>query len=388
MHDLDTVKLWLSSVKMSHSGSEATRSVYQIAMNHFLEFSEITPEQINSDYQNLPERDFKHKYSQVLRAWIGELTENEYSPGSIGNFVTALKSYFKHNDFPLSDVLSVRKRVTFHNRDITKEDIQNILSVSGPRERAFYAVMAQSGLRPSTICALRLKHLEPDFSEKRTPVKVTVPEELTKGQYHDYITFLGEDAAEYLRNYLKTRMNLKPESFLFTNQGTEEPMIYNTISSIFRSAVRKIRKKGVMTYDQKKANKPAEIRLYNLRKYFRKYAIQAGFENVDYWMGHTGGIDAHYRPMDTEFYRKIYAEKAMPFLRLETSSPNETEKLVEDLKTKYESQIQELKNQIAEISKGGKQFSPTTLKLLETLEKPGVVEWILKQMKKEGIEQP
>jgi hypothetical protein len=88
-----------------------------------------------------------------------------------------------------------------------------------------------------------------------------------------------------------------------------------------------------MDYEQKRADRPAEIRLYNLRKFFRKMANQAGFENVEYWMGHTGpGVDSSYRPRDPEFYRKIYAEKAAPFLRLETATPSETEKQIEELR--------------------------------------------------------
>jgi hypothetical protein len=50
-------------------------------------------------------------------------------------------------------------------------------------------------------------------------------------------------------------------------------------------------------------------------------------------MGHTGpGVDQAYRPKDPEFYRKVYAEKAMPFLRLESSTPSETEKQIEELR--------------------------------------------------------
>jgi hypothetical protein len=134
---------------------------------------------------------------------------------------------------------------------------------------------------------------------------------------------------------LNTRRELSGESLVFVNQGDEpmRKMIYNTFSSMFRKAVRQLKDKGVMTYEQKKADRPAEIRLYSLRKWFRKQAIQAGFENVEFWMGHTGpGVDAAYRPKDPEFYRKVYAEKAMPFLRLESATPTEVEKTIEELR--------------------------------------------------------
>jgi len=51
-------------------------------------------------------------------------------------------------------------------------------------------------------------------------------------------------------------------------------------------------------------------------------------------MGHIvrAGQEERYRPKDVEFHRKLYAEKAMPFLRLEKATPTETEKTIEELK--------------------------------------------------------
>ena len=352
MHQIDLVETWLSSVALSHSGAKTTNSLYRRGLSYFLNFIDAKPEDIQKDYEQMQERDFKHKYGQLIRAWNANMLSKGYTPGSVGSFAVTVRSFFKHNDLPLSFMASIRRKVTFHNRDITKEEVVHILSVSSPRDRAFFAVMAQSGLRPSTLCALRMKHLEPDYSQNMNPLKISVPEDLTKGQYHSYLTFIGEDANRFLRDYLKTRPNLNRDSYVFTKQGSEEPMIRNTISSLFRKAARMLREKGLMDYEQKQKDKPAEIRLYSLRKWFRKYAIQAGFENVDYWMGHTGpGVDSAYRPKDEEFYRQIYAEKAMPFLRLESAAPNETEKLMADMRAQYEKQLDTLKASLAERDK-------------------------------------
>ena len=113
----------------------------------------------------------------------------------------------------------------------------------------------------------------------------------------------------------------------------------------FRLAARKLEKSGAIDY-QIREGKPSELRLYNLRKFFRKHANQMGFENVNYLMGHTvRGSDANYKPQDPEFYRELYAEKALPFLRLETTSPLETEKAI----TTLEQENRELKNQIKKL---------------------------------------
>jgi len=365
MHQINLVETWLSSVALSHSGVQTTSSLYRRGLSYFLSFIDARPEDIQKGYEEMQERDFKHKYGQLLRAWSADMVSKGYSPGSVGSFAVAVRSFFKYNDLPLSFVANIRRKVSFHNRDITKEEVIHILSVSSPRDRAFFAVMAQSGLRPSTLCALRMKHIEPDYSQNTIPLKISVPEDPTKGQYHSYLTFIGEDANRFLRDYLKTRPNLNRESYVFTKQGSEEPMIRNTISSLFRKAVRMLRDKGLMDYEQKQKDKPAEIRLYSLRKWFRKYAIQAGFENVDFWMGHTGpGVDSAYRPKDEEFYRKIYAEKAMPFLRLETSTPSETEKKIEELRQEN-TELKSRLNHLASATEG----IDALLKRVEDLEK-------------------
>lgn len=348
MYKTDLVQTWLDGVAMGHSGSKNTDILYRYSLENFLKFIESTVEDIEKDYDMLPEKQFRRKYAQALNAWKSQLMRQDYASSSIGDYVKSVQSFFKYSNFPLDFIGTIRRRIVHHNRDITKDEIVQVLNISTPRERAFYTMMAQSGIRPSTLCALRLSDLEPDLSQNRIPVLVKIREEIAKGQYHEYISFLGEDAVNALHAYLNTRKDLKPDSLVFVNYGTEQQMKYNTFSSMFRKAVRLLRDNNVMSYEQKKANRPAQVRLYSLRKFFRKYATQMGFENLDYLMGHTGpGVDAHYRPTDTEFYRKLYAEKAMPFLRLETSTPSETESVIAE----QQQQIQKQSEEIAELKK-------------------------------------
>lgn len=66
------------------------------------------------------------------------------------------------------------------------------------------------------------------------------------------------------------------------------------------------------------------------------------------------GSAANYKPKDPEFYRKLYKEKAMPFLRLETATPTETEKTIAELKKQLnerDKEIEELKTSVNRIQK-------------------------------------
>jgi len=258
--------------------------------------------------------------------------------------VGAVKSFYKYNDLPLGHIPQAMNGIVYHNRDITKEEIVQIMAQVKPREKAFFAVMAQSGLRPHTIKQLRLKHLE---DLEKTPCKIEVPQELAKGKYGSYVTFIGADALKYLKQYFATRKDLYPESLLFcAHDDSKKPVNVKDMSRAFRLAARKLEKSGAIDFEIREG-KPSELRLYKLRKFFRKYAIQMGFEVVEYMMGHkVKGVDGNYRPRDPEFYRELYAEKAMPFLRLEAPTPTETTAIVNTLKKQHEAEMGSLKKEI------------------------------------------
>jgi hypothetical protein len=124
------------------------------------------------------------------------------------------------------------------------------------------------------------------------------------------------------------------------------------MSRAFRLSAKKLEESGALKYEIREG-KPSELRLYNLRKFFRKFAIQMGFEVVEYMMGHmVKGVDGNYRPQDPEYYRDLYSEKAMPFLRLETSSPLETEQAITELERenrKLRAQIETLQGTMEKI---------------------------------------
>jgi len=244
-----------------------------------------------------------------------------------------VKSFFKYNDLSLGHIPSGRMRVIYHNRDITRKEIKLIIDASSPRERAYYSMMAQSGLRPGTICKLKYKHIKEDFENNRIPCMIDVPEDIAKGKYHPYFTFIGREGVNHLRGYLSTKPDLQDDDYIFSRQGTNEPSDPRVMSTLFLRRVLKLQKKGMMEVGQKEIGKPHDIRLYSLRKFFRKHAHKAGFEIVQFWMGHTvkAGADEHYRPRDVAWHRNQYKKYAMPELRIDTSSDFEADTKIREL---------------------------------------------------------
>jgi integrase len=340
----DLVEDWLNSVAYSHSQSKATEVQYKRVWERFSSSIGMTAKEIVADYERSNDRNVMRNHARLIRSWIGKLLKEGLANTSVKVMVGAIKSFYKYNDLPLGHIPQAMSGIVYHNRDLTKEEIVQIMAVVKLREKAFFAVMAQSGLRPHTIKQLRLKHLE---DLEKVPCKIEVPQELAKGKYGSYVTFIGPDALKYLKQYFATRKNLTSDSLLFcAHDDPKKPVNVKDMSRAFRLAARKLEKSGALDFEIREG-KPSELRLYNLRKFFRKYANQMGFENVNYLMGHTvRGSDANYKPQDPEFYRELYAEKAMPFLRLEAPTPTETSEIVNTLKKQHEAEMGSLKKEI------------------------------------------
>jgi hypothetical protein len=71
-------------------------------------------------------------------------------------------------------------------------------------------MLALGGFRIGTLVKLQYRHVKRDLQKMRTPIYIHVEAEITKGKYHDYDTFLGQDASEYLRTYLELRSRGSP----------------------------------------------------------------------------------------------------------------------------------------------------------------------------------
>lgn len=342
MPQFDIVQIWIDNVAASHSRSRSTAYNYPRCLRMFCEFAGTSPEQIIEDYQSkeYDERRFKAKYRQYLQAWISSFSNANLTPATVADRVKAVKSFFKYNDMPIGFMPASKRRGVFNNRDIEKEEIQAVIGGSEARERAFFAFMTQSGLRPETICKLQFEDLEP---LDKIPCKITVNIDKTKGEYNGYFTFIGDDTIKYLKEYLANRKKKGPKDYVFMNKRETIPYDRTYPSRYFKGAAQKLREAGSLEYKTKVQGKPSELRLYNLRKYFRRMATNAGSDFTNFWMGHSlpQSSDKHYFPgkgegspskQVVEEHRQKYSEKAMPFLRLETATPTETEKTIEELR--------------------------------------------------------
>ena len=352
MNSTQLIDFWLKAVSYSHSRSKGTEVTYRLKINRYCDFIGQTPEQIVNDYERaekgeISERTVMRQHNQKIIMFASDLTEKSFSIGTIRSFVAAVMSFYKYNNLTIGKIPLPKNVITYHNRDITRSEIAQIESLAPLKARAYMYVMAQSGLRPITLTKLRIQDLE-GILEENTPVPcmITVSSQIEKGKLGEgHPSFICEDSIRLLKHYLSTRQNLTPDSLLF------DAVWSTNLSKTFNHCARELFKTGAINYKIREG-KPSELRIYNLRKYFRKMANQMGFEHVNYLMNHsTNGSDGHYVPKDTNFYRELYREKAMPFLQIDQPTPTESVKVIEVLNRYNKQETDELRQQIVELNK-------------------------------------
>ncbi|MCK4435072.1 hypothetical protein KAU92_06240 [Candidatus Bathyarchaeota archaeon] len=165
MSECNPVDTWLSMVAYSHSNSPQTAVLYRIHLEKFTEFIGKTPEQIVKQYEISQDRVFRREYAGYVKALIADMRLKGYASNTINVTVNVIRSFFKYNDLPLGFVPSGSNLIEFHNRDITREEIQQVLKFANVRDRAFFCMLAQSGLRPGTLVELRLKDVDSILNE-------------------------------------------------------------------------------------------------------------------------------------------------------------------------------------------------------------------------------
>lgn len=374
---LDYVRVWLDNVFRENSQCTATLVQYEQMFQKFLDFLGKTAQAIIEDYETADsERRTRRKYGRLVRAFASHLQQNEtYAPATLAKYIACVKSFFVYSDLPLPKIGLGKRVVSFGNRDIQKEEINAILqNAKFLRDKAFFMMMAQSGLRPYELCNLRMQNIEHALDNaKQKSYLVTVPQQVAKGKYHEFFSFIPRETMEVLRDYWNTRTSqLNKESFVFVKERGKgvEPTNGGAMSQAFRKIAEKLKRAGVIDYKVRKG-KPSQIRLYNLRKWFRKQAYQAGSDFVNFWMGHTNLDLEHYFSKDVEVHRKVYEEKALPSLQLGVETLSETAKVI----AQQAEEIEKLKKQMGETADIKKELETLKaqfkqlLKRVETAEK-------------------
>lgn len=86
-----------------------------------------------------------------------------------------------------------------------REELVRLIDLADPREKVIISLLALGGFRPGTLTQLQYRHVRNDLEANMIPIHIHVEADITKGKYHEYDTFLGPEAVEYLDAYLELR---------------------------------------------------------------------------------------------------------------------------------------------------------------------------------------
>ena len=148
---------WLSGA------SKNTKNVYTDAMRAYTEFLNKTPEQIIME----SEEDIKsgklmreRRIFNELREFREDLEKSGIAPLTMRSRVTGVRSFFTFYNIQLPVLPRYAKKASpqLKNRDIpTKEDIQEIISIADPLEKAIILIGVSSGLAVNEISNLKVQ---------------------------------------------------------------------------------------------------------------------------------------------------------------------------------------------------------------------------------------
>jgi len=343
----ETVKVWLSTI----TNSATTRVKYTGRFGRFLDHTGINPDELVRDWKQVkykyPRNEmFMDKYTDIVQNYYAMLcSKNNLAPITPNSNIIPIMSFFKFHRIDIEIRKQKNVYIKYHNRDLKKDEIKRILEHSSIREKTFYLMMAESGLRPRTIVQLKYRHIKEDFESGRIPMKMEVPAGIVKDRVGNRFTFIGHDGYDALKEYLSTREKLEYDDYLFTKErdtGIEPHPSPETFANTFSKTVLKLQ----LTQRTEKG-KPKSLRLYCLRKYFRNNIKVEDTSFRKFWMGRALGTDGHYLTRDVEIHREEYT-KAYPNLRI-YEQPNPR---LEELEEKYE----ELKRENEQLSKDNEEL--------------------------------
>ncbi len=306
------------------TGSPATLYQYIYGIHRFSLWTNTQPDQLVKSCQDQdgdPKPKALSQTSRMLDDFVANLQAENLAPGSISNHVKGVKALFRCNSLKLELPYSLSKRTVYEDRAPTPDELQKVLDIADLRERVIITLLALGGFRIGTLAKLQYRHVKRELEKGVIPIHVHVEAEITKGKYHDYDTFLGQEAVEFLKAYLDSRRKGSPT-------GRKQPEIIHDNSPLIRDGQSNIAKPittgrihsvvhnlyvkaGLITSNPR--GRRYDLRAHSIRKFYRTQLASLGIQTdyIEYMMGHTISTYHDIRMKGIEFLRGIYISSGL-----------------------------------------------------------------------------
>ncbi len=329
----EDVRRWFENLRAK---SVLTATVALRNLGHYCELTGTTPKDILKKAQAY-EKDFRYEFTDFVRK-----LEKEGKAGSyIARFKKVILSWLKFNGISLQLTVNIsgeNETPTIANERVpSREELARLLRKATSRGRVAIAIMAFSGLRPESLGdyegtdGLRLGDLKElklsdEIQFEKVPATVMVKSKLSKAR-HQYFSFVGEEGATYIKEYLEERRK-QGEELTY-----ESPLLQFDVRGVKKNAFLRT---TLVTRDIREAIEAAGLKMrpYVLRAYFSTALDIAESKGLishpwrQFIMGHKGDIEARYStnkrlpPDMIEEMRESY-RKCLKYLETRVSDVSE-----------------------------------------------------------------
>ena len=329
----EKVRRWYENL---NAKSYLTATTWLRTLGLYCELEKTSPDKI---LESMNKPDFRDKFADFVRKM-----EREGKAGSyIIRYKKVLRSFGRFNNKNVElniNIANDHLSPTIENERVpNKDELSRLLRKATSRGRVSISLMAFAGLRPESLGnyegtdGLRLKDIKglrliETIEFEKIPVMVSVKSMLSKAR-HQYFSFLGEEGATYIKEYLEERRR----------QG--EVLEYDSPLLQFDNKKAYARKNAflrttLITRDIRDAIQGAGLKMrpYVLRAYFSTALDIAESKGLishpwrQFIMGHKGDIEARYStnkrlpPDMIEEMRESY-RKCLKFIETRISDVSE-----------------------------------------------------------------
>jgi site-specific recombinase XerD len=303
------------------SGSYHSCLLYTVNVQKYATWLGYAPDLIIQDVKpigNIPDPQRVQNHSGYLNDYLAQLQDDGLKPGAVNNYIKAVKTFYRTNGVKVDLTEPLSRRVTYKDRAPKPEELSKLLDIANLRGKVIVSCLALGAFREETLSKLKYRHVREDIENNILPIHVHIEAEITKGKYHDYDTFIGAEASQFLKLYLDQRkkgtVKLPPEEL-----ADESPLIRNetarTPKSIGPKQLRKLVHELYMKADLIKQQKGRmyDLRVHSLRKYFKTQLLSLGVQPdyVDYMMGHTVDTYHDIQSIGIDVLRNAYAASGL-----------------------------------------------------------------------------
>jgi site-specific recombinase XerD len=305
------------------TGSPQTLYLYIDCISRYARWLGYSPDLIIADVKPIgaiPDPLRVQNHVSFLEDFIAELQDQGLAPLRICNYAKSVKALYRVNGVDLRLPQPLSQRVVRKDRAPKPEELTKLLDIADLREKVIVSMLALGGFREGTLVKLLYCHVRCELEKGIVPLHIHVEADITKGKYHDYDTFLGQEAVDYLKLYLEERQRGSPDGKIPPEQLTDssplircqtcrapkpigEKQVYQLIHKLyFKAGLLKPNRGHV--YD---------LKVHSLRKYFKTQLVALGVQPdyVDYMMGHTVDTYHDIQSLGVDKLRNIYASAGL-----------------------------------------------------------------------------